>query len=95
MTATSSADYRLAMCLCSAGGAAGVVSSLWPATDLPISIALAVAAAGALGVAGVRRELRIRRILAGIRPLPSAPTLDDATPPAVPAATSTNTREVA
>ena len=94
MTATSSADYRLAMRLCMASAAAGVVSSLWPAAGLPIIIALMAAAVAVLGVAGVRREVRIRRVLAGIRPLPSAPALDS-TPAAAPAATNANTREVA
>jgi hypothetical protein len=50
----------------------GVISSLGPAgarfVDLVFAV-LAIAAVLALGVAAVRRELRIRRRLAAIRPL--------------------------
>jgi hypothetical protein len=92
VTATSSTDYRLAMGLCTATAAAGVVSSLWPAIDTPITLGLFAAAGTAVGAAVVRRELRIRRVLAGIRPLPAETTSDAVR---APAATSGNAREVA
>jgi len=66
---TNSTDFRLAMRIVWVGSAAGVTSSLWPATDAPITIGLAASAAIALLVAVVRRELRIRSVLAAIQPL--------------------------
>jgi hypothetical protein len=92
VTATSTADYRIAMRLCMVSGGAGVVSSLWPASDAPIGIGLFVAAGTAVAVGAVRRELRIRRVLAGIRPLPAQTTPSSE---AAPAATSGDAREVA
>lgn len=69
MRATASSDYRRAMPAIWMVCGGGVVSSLWPASDVPITIGLAAAAGAALVVAALRRELRIRRVLAAIQPL--------------------------
>ncbi len=92
MNATSSTDYRLAMRFCLASAGAGVMSSLWPATEAPITIGLLAGAGTAVVLAAVRREWRIRRVLAGIRPLPAEIT-SDAVPE--PTATSGDAREAA
>jgi hypothetical protein len=92
VNATDSSDFRVAMRITWGVAAAGVTSSLWPASDAPIAIGLLAAAVTGVASAAVRRELRIRRILAGIRPLPAQNTPDAE---AAPAASSGNTREVA
>lgn len=92
MSATDSSEFRVAMRITWVISAAGVTSSLWPASDALIAIGLFAAAGIGVAVAAVRRELRIRRILAGIGPLPAQTTPDA---DAVPAATSGDAREVA
>ena len=66
-------EYRAIMAGIGAFCALGVISSLGPAgarfVDL-VFAALGAAAVVALMVGAVRRELRIRRRLAAIRPLP-------------------------
>lgn len=91
MSATDSSDFRVAMRITWGVAATGVTSSLWPASDAPVAIGLVAAAGTALLVAAARRELRIRRILAGIQPLPAQTTPGTAAP----AATSGDAREVA
>lgn len=95
MSATSTSEYRLAMRLSVTVAAAAVASSVWPGIDLPLTLALVAAGLIALLVVAVRRELRIRRVLAAIRPLPIRTAVDAPAGAAQPAATSDDAREVA
>lgn len=95
MSATSTREYRLLMRVCVGVAAAAVVSSVWPGIDGPLTLALVAAGVIMLLGMGVRRELRIRRVLAAIGPLPTRTASDAASQAAVPGATSDDAREVA